>query len=257
MFDYRTVHRGRFNFTSCDRVVLYFCFCRPWFADTRNTRSRVRLVEDQEDDGATSLPWVPRRFILSPSLSPSLASSTSSSAAPAPAPPSNTVGAGGSGVFGAGTGDGSSTNSANSGNSGNLVDVEEDTSGDGGGGAGAAYLAGERWLLFEMNVELGGGGGGGDDNGGGMGTLQVFHGDDPDEVAVAFLERHGLPSSDGVAGPLAEAIREQVRLATTATTASSATTAAPPPPPAAELPCLLPREEDQQQQQNRQKKQRK
>ena len=55
LFDYRTVHRGAANRTARDRVVMYFCFARSWFADTRNTRSRARLID-------TAPPWVPRRF---------------------------------------------------------------------------------------------------------------------------------------------------------------------------------------------------
>lgn len=144
LFDYRTVHRGAANRTLVDRVVMYFCFSRSWFADTRNTRSRARLV-------GSAAPWVPRRFPR-----------------------------------------------------------EGAAEGDNGGGDDtdhAAPAVAERWVLFELNVELGDGK---------SGALRVHHGDDPVDAATAFLVRHGLPTDDGIVGPLADAVRQQIELASSA-----------------------------------------
>ena len=43
IFDYRLQHRGGMNTTPEDRLVLYLCYCKPWFRDHNNHRARKSL----------------------------------------------------------------------------------------------------------------------------------------------------------------------------------------------------------------------
>ena len=54
LFDYRVDHRGLANVSDRDRLVLFLGYSRPWFRDTKNTRSKVPLFPD------TYEAWVPR-----------------------------------------------------------------------------------------------------------------------------------------------------------------------------------------------------
>lgn len=49
LFDYRVLHRGRANYTDCNRNVLVFTFCEPWFEDILNFPKRSMI--DKPCDG--------------------------------------------------------------------------------------------------------------------------------------------------------------------------------------------------------------
>jgi hypothetical protein len=55
MFDYRCKHRGGVNHSGQDRLLLCLCYCKPWFQDLGNPRSRIRLMEGgRVEAGASS-----------------------------------------------------------------------------------------------------------------------------------------------------------------------------------------------------------
>ena len=45
MFDYRVWHRGGANVTKNDRIMLYFTFAKPWFADPKNHRGTESIFD--------------------------------------------------------------------------------------------------------------------------------------------------------------------------------------------------------------------
>ena len=56
IFDYRVQHRGGANRSANDRLVLYLCYCKPWFRDHVNHRSRTSLFGDSKPLAARILP---------------------------------------------------------------------------------------------------------------------------------------------------------------------------------------------------------
>jgi len=60
LFDYRINHRGRANFSSEARPVLYLCYAKPFFRDAGNTRSCHSLVKASSPSYQPSPPWVAR-----------------------------------------------------------------------------------------------------------------------------------------------------------------------------------------------------
>jgi len=134
IFDYRVQHRGGANRSADDRLVLYLCYCKPWFRDHVNHRSRVSLFGDGKPIAARIL-------------------------------------------------HGTDTEKSQT--------LPDDS--------------GERWVLFEMDVEIE------TETGKAAAlTVQVCHGDQPREVAAAFCKRHGL--GDHVIEPLTQQVEQQMGL---------------------------------------------
>ena len=202
-----------------DRVVMYHCYVRPWFADTRNSRSRVPLLP-------SARPFLPRRLVKrrlsqAEAVTEGEAAVVATAEAATEAVPGTDADAD---ADAAGVKrkavelDGKSDVDGDVDGDVRDVDVAVDIAVDGDGECQGDHdvdvdVVGERWVLFEMQIELGEGK---------SGVLRVHEGDDPCEVALSFLSSHGLPTDAQVAAPLADTIRQQMQLATAGAAAAAA-----------------------------------
>jgi hypothetical protein len=170
IFDYRIKHRGSVNISKgTKRPVLYLAYAQTWYVDRRNERSGKSVVGPNYE----SPTWVSR--ILSGTAMPTMKW---------PPISSNTL---------------SKPEVVNINDPGS-DHVKKKRKISPSGSQPPSTNTGERWVLFELNVDL--------DDAGNSATIRVHNGDIPIEVASQFVIQHKLPN-DFVA-PLTELIQNQM-----------------------------------------------
>ena len=170
IFDYRIKHRGSVNTSkSTKRPVLYLAYAQTWYVDRRNERSGKSVVGSNYE----SPTWVSR--ILSGAAMPTMKW---------PPISSNTLS----------NPEGTDDNDSGT----NHVNKKRKISPS--GSQAPSTNTGERWILFELNVDL--------DDAGNFATIRVHNGDIPIEVASQFVIKHKLPND--FVGPLTELIQNQM-----------------------------------------------
>jgi len=170
LFDYRIKHRGGANVTKESRPVLYLCYARNWFRDSGNLRSARSVVRS-----VASPPWM-SRILKGSAMSMGMGFDRRATAEKeketAVTPPPMVVPSVAAVVAAAAAAPLTTTGS------------------------------GERWVLFQMDVELGTQ----------VETIVVYSNDVAAEVSCQFCLKHDLDSD--VCVVLETSIQEQMNLAT-------------------------------------------
>ena len=172
LFDYRVKHRGGANTSLEPRPVLYLAYAKPWFRDAGNLRSSRSLVKD----ATLSPPWVARILTGQPMRMGQ----------------GFVVQNGPDLLLGLGL------------ESTTPMTTEQGPEPGEGLEMNGQQGSGERWVLFQMDVDVG--------TGEAL-TITVHHGDVAIEVSSQFCHSHGI--DEQFVPVLAETIQQQIDASTT------------------------------------------